>query len=592
MTLTLRNILSHSNPMIQDEKKKHFGDAALIAVLFLCNPVIWNIDRRVAILFPDSIAYIKMADEILRSGILYLRGWGHVDSVLILPPVYPILIAIGKLYIKGGIITAEFVSSACIIFSTIPLYFYISRTSSKSCAFVALLLIQLNYYFLSFGTSVLSEATFILSLSIGLFAIERYVSSNFKISYSFFLGTASSLIVLTRHVGISFILTLMLYISLLYLSSTKIIQQQILKSTTYFIVGFLFIITPYSILLYNQTGKSFLTNQYRLGKYSVTAPNEILSQIETIDLKDYNKRYKQRRELRKLTPDSSEMLGHATNFTKKDSHSIKIATNKFLSSPSSLLYNLFRNINHIKITVGLVLTILFVISLFTFFIRMLKSTDNLHQAFVPLFLLTYILLISFISGSSIVRYINVIYPFVTITILIEINHLLRYRIFKLGPKAHFCFISFLALIFLFSTPRLSVGVKTKPKVLEHETPYYFCSQLIKQNSPIFTIHPFDSYVLGGWFRVLPNDSLEKISNYASKTGVKWLFIDSNGDKLDKKHYNHADWLKNSTLLSELYPDLVQLRCRVSNQLWLYEFKPTSNSKQTSEANSTPPFLPE
>ncbi len=541
-------------------------------VLLVCNPVLWQFDRSLSVALPDSIAYIKQADEILSSGILYLSGWGHIDSVLILSPVYPILIALGKLYFKEGILTAEFVSSACIILSTLPMYFYISRLSSNSCAFVALLLIQLNYYFLSFGTSALSEATFILTLSIGLFAIERYISSGFKNSYSFFLGTISSVIILTRHVGISFTLTLILFISLLYLSSIKTIKRQILKSSTYFIVGFLFIIIPYSIVLYSQTGKSFLTKQYRLGNYSVTAPDDILSKIETIDLNDYKNKYKQRRELRKLTPDSSEMLGYVTNFTKNDSHSIKGAIYRFLSSPSSLPKNFFRNIDNIRITEGLVLTILFVTSLFTFFARLLKSTDNIHQSFLPLFVLTYIVLISFISGSSIERYINVIYPFITITVLIEINYILRYLLISQSASIHFFLISFLAFILLFSTPRLSVGVKTEPKIREYESPLIICSQLIKQNSPIFTMHPIYSSSLGGWYRVLPNDSLPKIAAYAEKTGVKWMILNTLGDRTEIDFYTNASWLDEPEKLTRRFPNTIQLRCRISNNIWLYQFK--------------------
>ena len=86
---------------------------------------------------------------------------------------------------------------------------------------------------------------------------------------------------------------------------------------------------------------------------------------------------------------------------------------------------------------------------------------------------------------------------------------------------------------------------------------------------VFSAQPAGAYLIGGRFYALPNDSLEKIAEYARKTGVRWLAV---VEPNVRNHYTKVNWLQNISLEND-YSELLALHCKAEGRMiYLYEFK--------------------
>ena len=71
------------------------GVVAIVLVL-VANPVFLHFGKgTVAGYWSDSVSYATLARRLFDGGKLYLDGWSHVDTGLILPPLLPLLEALG-----------------------------------------------------------------------------------------------------------------------------------------------------------------------------------------------------------------------------------------------------------------------------------------------------------------------------------------------------------------------------------------------------------------------------------------------------------------------------------------------------------------
>jgi len=135
-------------------------------------------------------------------------------------------------------------------------------------------------------------------------------------------------------------------------------------------------------------------------------------------------------------------------------------------------------------------------------------------------------------------------------------------------------MTFLLCVFIFiSTPKHFTSIDFKSHTDEDTIHMKEYSRFINKNDSVFSVHQNNVYLLGGIFRVLPNDSLERISIYAEKTGVEWLYyVDSDADRYELNHYFFSDWRNQPFSLHMTHPEYVSLQCtNAEKNISLYKF---------------------
>ena len=112
---------------------------------------------------------------------------------------------------------------------------------------------------------------------------------------------------------------------------------------------------------------------------------------------------------------------------------------------------------------------------------------------------------------------------------------------------------------------------------------------IVKGEPVFSLDPFSSYLARGLYRVLPNDSLEKVAAYGNLTGVRWLLVTWTWHTRRELHYyDRAQWY-DSPSLERAYSHLVKLRCETPDGgAVLYEILHEPFESRTSVAPKAGP----
>ena len=366
-------------------------------------------------------------------------------------------------------------------------------------------------------------------------------------------------------------------------------QQRRNSQTTilYIILGFSLLVVPYGKTLYSQTGQSILTQHFRMGDYVVTQSQatQVIQQQEAPDLlkklnpppstgkEDYKEIYIQRRVMRELLPDSSEMYGYIVKERQEREGVAEIIWEKLISKPGLVVTNLTKNFRYLKDPIGNILPYFFLLTVISAFFIKIKNKNTYARRLLPTFLVAYLIIISFFTGV-IDRYVHIIFGLVLAHTMTEAYLLIdRFLLINVTNKQRVLGILLLFSATLLLIPRLFTTAVAKPKIGEHANLFGNCSRFVKNSEEqVFSIHPADAYLVGGRFYILPNDSLEKIAQYAHKIGVRWLIIKSN----EQNFYTMANWLKNKNLEKD-YSDLLTLRCKAERKLiYLYEFKSISD----------------
>lgn len=165
----------------------------------------------------------------------------------------------------------------------------------------------------------------------------------------------------------------------------------------------------------------------------------------------------------------------------------------------------------------------------------------------------------------------ILFPFVLMHIAGELFvcfHAVTSKL-KIGLSA-LVFFFVVYTLFLFVTPHFFTELNIFPKLKETETELYSLRKHLN-GKPVFSLSPFSSYLSGGSYRLLPNDSLEKVVKYGRKTGVRWLLVSrTQSARSELRFYTNAQWYWNRSL-EKNYPDLVRFCCGTADgSLALYE----------------------
>jgi hypothetical protein len=170
----------------------------------------------------------------------------------------------------------------------------------------------------------------------------------------------------------------------------------------------------------------------------------------------------------------------------------------------------------------------------------------------------YLLSISCFT-DKIPRYIYIIFPFLIVQVFCEMFLIIRCLDRTMRIKLNNIFLALIFGMFSILTPKTFTDLKIAPKVEVDESAFRDIREHVNEG-PVFSLTPFYSYLAGGTYRTLPNDSLEKVVTYGKKIGVQWLLIAFTGDaRSEMTFYTNTKWYWSRSLDGD-YPKLVRRCC--------------------------------
>jgi len=538
----------------------------------------------------DAFAYATMARDLFGNGLLYIPSWGHVDQGMILPPFYPFLIACGRFFSCETLNVAEYVSSICMLAFTVPIYLIIKRMTNRIGALISTCIIEINYYYFYIGMSPLAESVFLLTLGLTLWLVSLIFSNplkNQKVLH-FVMGISCSLVFLSRQIGVLIYAFIGILFLLQYLNNSGNDRKTLINNYLYAFCGVLILLIPYSVALYLQTGQHPLTQGFKKYEYAIKVsdpkilneitqekniPAEVLDSIGIQTDNAYGITYAERRRMRKLLPDASEMYSYVSvvgNKTKTDKR-LKTAISNF-KDPGAYFRRVYNNILNLKSALGGFNIILFFVLCFLPLILKTDNIKNFRIFLLPSFIIFYLLVISLLT-AKIPRYVYILFPFciahISIVLLKYLNRIKDISKIKLSQPLIYIILFLLILI---TTPRFFTDLNLARKFTSIENDYGSDLKKIINGEPVFSLTAYEAYMVGSPYRILPNDSLDKIATYAKKTGVHWLLVTQMRSTVSElKLYNNVYWYS-IPLLEGSYSDLVEFRaCTSDGAIALYEF---------------------
>ena len=545
-------------------------DTLIFIALLLANPIIWGY-RFPFKLFPDSALYLTLARDMLSTGSLYLESWGHIDTNIVAPPLFPGILALSKLIFSNSILAGKWINAAFMILAAVPIYFLVKNFSDRFFAAMAVVLFQLNLGNIYFASYILTEPIFLfLLLTSLLLAAHILLKDKNRVLNATYLGLLVAMLFLVRQAGITLLAFIVLYFSILALRSKSDARRKLFRVVAAVTGTWILIISIYATVLYQQTGVSPFHQKFRANNYAVTVTDQkILAQIKEISSvtdTNYDDIYRKRRDLRRLLPDGTEMYSHVLDSSgKQAADPPKSEANllwrsiRQLFSPDNLLQNFFSNLSHLRIFLGWALFILVAVSFFTPLVFKNRTSESRARLLIPGFVVTYVFAISILT-SAVDRYIAVLYPLVLVQLVIEIAIVFRIFVARIKSSSIHTgiMLALFSIIFLLmplkfyktgTNPRSTISIESWSAFRKH----------ISEGEPIFSIAPAYTYLAGGKFRILPNDSLDKLVMYAHLTGVKWLLVPKRPQLLrETSHYSSSKWLLEPQELRN-HPSVIQLR---------------------------------
>ena len=515
----------------------------ILVLLIVLNPLTYSFNKTAGGMLPDSPLYLVMGEQLLSDGRLSITGWGHIDSGIILPPVYPMLIAVAK-SIKGYVIyNSQVISTIALLLTSIPLFFLVRHLSTVFAATSTVFLVQINYYYYYFGTASLSEATFLLLLVvISSLTIRLCIIKNTGSITILCIGILGGLLFLTRHIGIFYIPAFIILLGIFrFRKPGKISSNQAIESLIIFLVGYSLLLVPYTIFLNKQTGMLPVDQHYRLNQYVVKTDDYY--SYEPV-FTDYKSLYKYRRDARMLLPDSREMLAYVVNSQRIEGFRDRISLSKFGANIISIAAQVCK-------IFGLLMSILFLVSMASACIAAFISRQHKRSRIIlPVIIFTYIITLSLVTGI-VERYIAILFPLITALVVIETYYFivpfLRKRI-----SMHALPDLIILVLLLSMVPEYFTSANISMRYGKKQSPVDHCRKFIRNHEPIFSLSTLEPYLLDGTYRVLPNDNLDKIARYGDLTGVRWLVMrKSSVNSSEMTYYHNADWLRSGVDLSAI-----------------------------------------
>lgn len=513
----------------------------LLVALYVVNPLTYAWGLTASAMFPDSVAYLQLARAMVEHGSVFLAGHGHADGGLILPPLYPALIGAGTMAYDDAILVSQWISSIALLLAVIPLFLLVERASNVWIAAGAIAGIQWHRLYEYYGTSCLTEALFILGLSCLAWCAARVLARPQPgLSAYLLLGIGAAMLFLVRQLGIFFLPTMIGLMAVLrWYRAPQDGGRMLVAQSMLLIVGFAIVAGPYTAILQAQTGQWPWTQTYRLGQYVVAQAADPLAEATPgAGSPDYFDIYAERRQSRKLIEDGTEMEGSVVRSPSAGARPLRAA------SPGAWVANLWANLKHVMALLGPLCSLTAALGAFLVFLKPAPDTLAWRLVF-PAIVAGYLVLLSGLTGA-VSRYVVVATPFVVALGMLGVHAVAR----RFVTAKRWSTVQWIAIAagtvsaFLLSHP-FSTGVNTlRPKAGERPNPLAECRQLVDPGSGVYSFHPLEAYLLGGAFRVVPNDNLDRIARYGRLTGTRWmLFRDAPSTTREAELYDHAPWLK-------------------------------------------------
>jgi len=544
----------------------------------------------------DCIAYIVFSQLLFSDFALHLPAWIHVDRGMILPPLFPSLIGLASALASDvdgdAILVAKRVSAICLSLASVPLFFLLSSRSNRAVAILAIGSLNLSLHYLDMGHTGLTEASFVLVVAATLLVLQR-TSETLSWHLGILLGVSCALAFLTRQVGL---IALPFCLGWLVLAgwAREATLRRSCGALLAVSLGFLAVFGSYAGLLYAQTGQHPLQQKFRWHRYAVSSedPN-VLSKIERIQalpVGKYNALYAKRRLMFQLTPDGAEMYSFLLGEGGTQAGNVAEST----SSAEALsriaqdaIPNLKGNLLHLEKRAGPFTFWIFVLATLSVCVLPTRKWSVWRQRLVLAFVWSYLIVLSLL-GDLVARYVDVLLPFVVIAIAIEAFRVVD----EFTGKSHVATLTTIAVVGVgaFLTPRIDFS--DAPESREARWPKATFRGSLEPHARVMTMHPLDSYLMGGTWMLLPNDSLEQIVEYGRKTGTHWLLVARYYPRVkNERYYTKATWYRYRDLETR-YPDLVQ-RCHldeaVDYRMDLYRIRP-ADVRGSSDPNACAPVI--
>jgi 4-amino-4-deoxy-L-arabinose transferase-like glycosyltransferase len=558
--------------------KRWYMDFFCLFLVIGLNPITWFLNHSSRQFPPDALAYLTMGRDLFHNGKLYLSGWSYADSGLILPPLYPFFIACGQLLIGDSPDVAEWVSCILTLITSVAIYLYIKEMINRVFAVLTVLLIQINYYYFSIGMLPLSESTLLLATSCMLLLTLKFFKDQGSVGKKlpFVLGMSCGLVVLSRQIGLMALIFLgIIGLMKILVSHGEEHGRIILKNLLFIILGWLVLLVPYTAIIYHQTGHHPFQQNFREKEIKITAvDSETLSemkQIEGLPEENYAMIYAKRRLMRKLLPDSSQMFCRIDG-EKREENWLLSRFIAVVKKPEAYIDRIISNILLLREPLGSSVLYLFLVSCISPFLIRAEKKELLDRLLLPCFIIFYLFAVSGFT-DTVSRYVYVVFPFAFMQIAGELFVFWRAISGTIGNRIWGAALVCAAYAFFaFATPRYFNSLGLSSKVGSVDAEFRKMRDTVK-GEPVFSLFPYSSYLAGGIYRVLPNDTLEKVAAHGKLTGVRWLLVAWTGHTRSELHfYNRARWYS-SPSLEEHYSHLVELRCSTPDG-WarLYEFR--------------------
>jgi hypothetical protein len=554
---------------------KQWADLACLAILLAANPVFWFFDAGILHSFsPDAIAYVTLGREMVTDAALYIASWGHIDQGLILPPLYPLLIGLGSFFCDDLLRVASWISSLALILAGIPFALLIRDVTGRVVAVFAALLIPCGPLF-GHAFTPLTEALFVLLTALALLVLGRSTESG-ETRSTVAAGLLCGLAFLARPVGLFLLAFALMWVAITASAARGERSRSIARQVAAVLAGFLLISGPWAIGLFSQTGQHPLQRTFRMGIYSVSSDDpEVLEDIRRIQesvQEDYGSLYRSRRMMRKLIPDATEMYSHlavSSSSPDADRSGLEEILHKIATQPFGVFERLLGNTRSLQKISGSWLFTLFIITSLTPLLIRRRGAPWQRRLMLSAWVWFYILAVSSIT-DLVPRYVVVALPFMLLHIAMEVCALASMVAILRVPWRR------IVLCVALMMPPLSVlSFRTAPAKFDHAysvdpASYAPLREFIREGDVVFTPTPTDAHLLGAGFRVLPDDSLDRVATYAEHTGVKWLIV------ARRRHNRQQIKLYDHQWYSELVPpdDRRLVKCCQTNagQIILYQFR--------------------
>jgi 4-amino-4-deoxy-L-arabinose transferase-like glycosyltransferase len=552
------------------------ADLICIVILLLLNPAAWYITGGPENVFPDAAACITMGTNILSNGLLYLPSWGHVDVGLVLPPLFPLLIGLGRLVTGDALVAARLLSTLFMLVFSVLGFYFLRNMSHRAVAVCAVLLVQLNYHYLSMALTPLAEPLFIAAALTALLLCQRLLDRpELWKPTSLLLGISTGLACLAHQIGLVLVVYFFLFTLAHGLVTMRDRLQEVLLRGLLVIAGAAILVAPYLLVVEAQTGKLPTAQRFRMGRYEVIAPDKEVAE-EVREIRDYvapddDTLTSRRRGWMRLIPDASEMYAYVLLEEEPAGASAVIPERKV---PKQTGIRLWTNFGYLGNIVGRPIAWLFLVTALLSLLGRNRPKPFFARAMLPLLIIFSLLSLSLVT-SPVERYLLVLYPLVILQIFTELYAFSGMLGSKPGIKG--LREGILAVILaggLVATPRLYHEATSRPWLSETSAPLVEFRTIVSPGDPVISIVPQFALYVGGDFRYLPNDSLEPSVAYARKTGVKWLLVTRDPSSLDEAAlYADAGWFLRGRP-DQAHPELLRFAARSKDGYgYLFEIRP-------------------